>query len=305
MDGWKQWKCDDAVQFNAGAEGAFCRLLRVWIGEGGGCVAVAFVLQNAAYKLDVSPVTVKRYLLKYTAEGAPFTINGKGVELRVAGDGDGGAGRGDGEGPRRGGGDEGGGDGGVGVQREEDKRAGAGAVGGQAGVLPALAVLDGGLRGGWLVGLAGVAGDGVAVVPLWAGLCADSDGFFVAPSIFTRFGAVSGSSSGTPGSQDEATGIAPGGHHEATGIAPGGHHEATGIAPGGQSDGEGGAVGDVEAVRPVRWLEGGGSGVEDAPLAVGFTWKELGKLRFVRVLRAGCRGAAAKAWRAFARGRSP
>jgi hypothetical protein len=76
-------KALDLVEFNQRAEGWFV----VWLAEkirgtryeG---VELGWVVKNAAYELDVSVETVKRYLAKHTADRAEFFCDGKLVRLR-------------------------------------------------------------------------------------------------------------------------------------------------------------------------------------------------------------------------------
>jgi hypothetical protein len=42
-----------------------------------------WIFSNAAYELDVSVATVKRYVMKFTADRAPFASDGKTVSLRA------------------------------------------------------------------------------------------------------------------------------------------------------------------------------------------------------------------------------
>lgn len=72
---WRSFKSTDAVAFNLGAEQQFIRWLTKEIrGEPLRSVAVGWVIGNAAFHLDISPATVKRYIQKYTADLAPFYI---------------------------------------------------------------------------------------------------------------------------------------------------------------------------------------------------------------------------------------
>lgn len=74
----------DIVAFNMNAERIFVdwltdRLTR----EEFGAVSISWVISNAAYGLDVSPETVKRYLLKHCADDAPFVVEAGMVRLKA------------------------------------------------------------------------------------------------------------------------------------------------------------------------------------------------------------------------------
>lgn len=76
---FKGQKHIDLVSFNAGAEGQFVEEVRKLIEKakkkyGRNTVPITEVLQECAYELDVSPSTVKRYLIKYSARRAPLTV---------------------------------------------------------------------------------------------------------------------------------------------------------------------------------------------------------------------------------------
>ncbi len=80
---WRSAKAVDLVAFNAGAEARFITWLadRITRSEDH-ALAAGWVISNAAYELDVSPATIKRYLMKFTADAAPFASNGKFITLR-------------------------------------------------------------------------------------------------------------------------------------------------------------------------------------------------------------------------------
>jgi hypothetical protein len=80
---WRSLKSLDIVSFNLGAEEYFVRWLCAKLdGEEFGAVTVGWVLSNAAFELNVSTETVKRYLMKHTADRAEFKSDGKVVVLR-------------------------------------------------------------------------------------------------------------------------------------------------------------------------------------------------------------------------------
>ncbi len=63
----------DLISFNSEAERQFC-LLVVKLLEGGEQVTPNCVIQEAAYELNISVVTAKRYLIKHTARRAMFNV---------------------------------------------------------------------------------------------------------------------------------------------------------------------------------------------------------------------------------------
>ncbi len=79
---WKGLKSLDSTAFNAQAELAFIEIVRVMIEvRDGNGVAIGAVYQEAAYRLDISPETAKRYLFKHSAETAEFLVFSKLVML--------------------------------------------------------------------------------------------------------------------------------------------------------------------------------------------------------------------------------
>lgn len=74
-------KALDLVEFNRAAEPRFIELTDKLIAEAGGSVPAAVIIQEAAYALNVSVETTKRYLTKYTARPAPFQLE-KGLVSR-------------------------------------------------------------------------------------------------------------------------------------------------------------------------------------------------------------------------------
>ena len=80
---WRSQKQIDIVSFNAGSEPHFVDWLRRQIkASKTGTVEVSWILGNAAFEVDVSIPTIKRYLRKYTADAAPFKSTGKEIGLR-------------------------------------------------------------------------------------------------------------------------------------------------------------------------------------------------------------------------------
>lgn len=79
---FKDQKHIDLMAFNAEAEDHFVELVRVMIEEiGSGQVPIGQVYQEAAYELNVSPQTAKRYLIKHSARRAELRVFGKAVML--------------------------------------------------------------------------------------------------------------------------------------------------------------------------------------------------------------------------------
>ena len=80
-------KTTDITAFNRRAEGAFVEMVTAWLRQSGdGGLSEGFIVQNAAFLLDVSPATVKRYLFKHSAVVAEFEVSEGVVRLRrVAG----------------------------------------------------------------------------------------------------------------------------------------------------------------------------------------------------------------------------
>lgn len=73
----------DVMSFNAGAEAAFVELVRGLIEEAPGKTQVPLseVMREASYELNVSTMTVKRYLTKMSARRAPLRVFGDAVML--------------------------------------------------------------------------------------------------------------------------------------------------------------------------------------------------------------------------------
>ena len=79
---FKSQKHVDLMSFNAQAEDAFVELVRKLIEESGRtAIPIGMVYQEAAYELNVSPQTAKRYLIKHSARRAPLRVFGKDVML--------------------------------------------------------------------------------------------------------------------------------------------------------------------------------------------------------------------------------
>lgn len=80
---WRRLKSLDIVGFNMGAEGHFVQWLAAKIAsEEYQAVSLGWVYSNAAFELDVSIETIKRYIGKYTADAAPFRSDGKVITFR-------------------------------------------------------------------------------------------------------------------------------------------------------------------------------------------------------------------------------
>lgn len=82
-EAWRKEKANDPVSFNAGAEEHFIAWLKKKILRSQTkSIAYAWAVSNAAYELDVSVITIKRYIQKHTADRADFQTNGKHIVLR-------------------------------------------------------------------------------------------------------------------------------------------------------------------------------------------------------------------------------
>ena len=79
-ESWTALKALDPIGFNIGAEGAFLALAAALIAEG--AVTVPELLQEAAFELDISIATARRYLIKHTARHASLVIIRGHVQLR-------------------------------------------------------------------------------------------------------------------------------------------------------------------------------------------------------------------------------
>lgn len=75
-------KSVDLVAFNQSAETAFVRIVTAFLSDEGQPQPVKMVLAEAAFELDISTETAKRYLLKHSARRAEFRVDGMGVWLR-------------------------------------------------------------------------------------------------------------------------------------------------------------------------------------------------------------------------------
>lgn len=78
------WKSLDPSAFNAEAESEFVEIVRGLLAESAR-VRSSEVVQEAAFRLNVSPETAKRYLFKWSARSAPFVVSGGWVALRGKG----------------------------------------------------------------------------------------------------------------------------------------------------------------------------------------------------------------------------
>lgn len=74
-------KQTDIISFNQGAERSFVKLLQGIIREDGP-LTVREAIREAAYELNVSVETAKRYLEKHSARRAEFSISDGYVSLR-------------------------------------------------------------------------------------------------------------------------------------------------------------------------------------------------------------------------------
>lgn len=82
---WRGSKATDIVSFNAGAEIHFVDWLSKKIRRSKTkTVGAGWAIANAAFELDVSVATIKRYLMKHTADAAEFKSDGKNISLRRA-----------------------------------------------------------------------------------------------------------------------------------------------------------------------------------------------------------------------------
>ena len=71
-ESWAALKTLDAIGFNQCAEEAFLALAAMLIAEGS--ITVPELLQEAAFELDISIATARRYLLKHTARRASLVV---------------------------------------------------------------------------------------------------------------------------------------------------------------------------------------------------------------------------------------
>lgn len=79
---FKNQKHVDLMAFNASAEDRFIEKVRLMIEKSGRTVIpIAKVYQECSYDLNVSPQTIKRYLVKHSAERAELRVFGKDVML--------------------------------------------------------------------------------------------------------------------------------------------------------------------------------------------------------------------------------
>ena len=75
-------KQTDIVAFNQDAEVAFVALISGILREDGQ-LSYREAIQEAAFELNVSTETAKRYLVKHSARRAEFCLTGKSITLRV------------------------------------------------------------------------------------------------------------------------------------------------------------------------------------------------------------------------------
>ena len=71
----------DIIAFNQGAEKSFVVIVSDFL-KAEGPQPVSVVISEAAFELDISPATAKRYLVKHTARRAEFLVQDKLVRLR-------------------------------------------------------------------------------------------------------------------------------------------------------------------------------------------------------------------------------
>lgn len=76
------WKYIDLVQFNRDAESAFLRVVSRMIADAGGGVPVKVILSDVSFLLDISPQTVKRYLVKHSSRFGSLVVSKGVVSLR-------------------------------------------------------------------------------------------------------------------------------------------------------------------------------------------------------------------------------
>lgn len=73
-------KYSDLIAYNRATETEFVSLLTEMCSTGG--CAFSAAVRECAFELDVSPETVKRYILKHTASRAEFLLQGGYIFLR-------------------------------------------------------------------------------------------------------------------------------------------------------------------------------------------------------------------------------
>lgn len=80
---WRGLKSLDICSFNQGAELYFVGWLTEKIETADyNAVSLGWVISNAAFELDISTETAKRYIIKHTADKAEFYSDGKVITLR-------------------------------------------------------------------------------------------------------------------------------------------------------------------------------------------------------------------------------
>lgn len=75
-------KQTDIVAFNQTSEQAFLRLAWMLIDEEGGSVKLSVLLQEAAFELNLSEKTIRRYVFKHTARRASLAVHADGSLYR-------------------------------------------------------------------------------------------------------------------------------------------------------------------------------------------------------------------------------
>ncbi len=78
-------KALDLTEFNSRAEQEFVKLVSEFVMECGSNPSVGEVLAEAAFELNISVETAKRYLLKHSARRAEFVVSDGRVGLRKVG----------------------------------------------------------------------------------------------------------------------------------------------------------------------------------------------------------------------------
>ena len=75
-------KDENSVNFNSVAEKFFCENLCKLIAEFGGRLYERDAINESAFRLNISPITARRYLAKHTTRRAQFFIENKRVFCR-------------------------------------------------------------------------------------------------------------------------------------------------------------------------------------------------------------------------------
>lgn len=75
-------KENDLLAFNSEAERMFCEIVCCLLDESPN-VTQSIVLQETSFDLNISPVTARRYFIKYTASRAMFEVKNKRVVCKI------------------------------------------------------------------------------------------------------------------------------------------------------------------------------------------------------------------------------